>query len=130
MNRSSFTNSACLILAFACFCTSVQAVTVPGPLVDTQWVENNKTSIKIIDARGDMPSYADAHIPLAALVSFKAVRGDSIEEGLPLQDMHLSKEAFEELMRAAGVSTAMLSSLRIQRMSPATWQSPPTSTGR
>ena len=81
------------------------ASSLPGPLVDTAWLEAHRQRVKIIDVRGDMQSYATGHLPNAVFIPFGKVRANAAEDGVVLQDMHLSQEQFEELMRNAGIST-------------------------
>lgn len=82
-----------------------QAETLVNPLVDTDWLQRNRQAVKVIDTRGDTKSFELSHVSGAVLIPFSNVRANSVEDGVPLQDMHLSPEAFDGLMRSAGINS-------------------------
>lgn len=101
--------------------TGVAAATrVAGPLVDTAWVASRLQSpdVVVIDVRDDPANFdrqlsdkekADpkaplvGHIPGARLLDWKLVRETREIDGVKLDKMVLTPEAFEKLMRQLGV---------------------------
>ncbi|WP_296698928.1 sulfurtransferase [Thiocapsa sp. UBA6158] len=106
---------------------SALALEVPGPLVDTAWVEENQNEIVILDARKDIQSFirkssagevggvqacgasgsgggVSGHIPGAALVDWKDYAVKEKVGGIELLDMIPSKADFEKLMQQSGVN--------------------------
>ncbi len=98
------------------------AATVPGPLVEADWLASNLDKVKILDARADTRSFngqpvyikdkkgkqhlvrVGGHIPGAALVDYSRLRGDVTIDGKKVTRMLLPKKKFEGLMQAAGVN--------------------------
>jgi thiosulfate/3-mercaptopyruvate sulfurtransferase len=118
-----------LMLLALSFLTCAQAVTVPGPLVDTEWLAENLDNVVILDVRKDKESFEKrprgtgpvnpcgpgarkgpqpllvaGHIPDAVLVPWKAVTGKRKVEGVEIKVIVPEKEKFEKLMRESGVN--------------------------
>ena len=99
------------------------AISVPGPLVETSWLAENKKDIVILDIRQDIKSFnkkslfkldkkkkkkslvkVGGHIPGAVLVNYKKIRGQQMIGGRKVIKMNLTKAAFEKLMQSSGVN--------------------------
>lgn len=121
-------------LAFACILTAAviplaNATEVPGPIVDAEWLAANLDGVVILDVRNDTKSFtakpkkaggiagiqgcggkkgADiqvaGHIPGAALVSWKQVRQKREIDGVEIDKLIPSEDAFTELMQSHGVN--------------------------
>ena len=104
------------------FSFTAQAAKVPGPLVDSNWVEKNLRDIVILDIRQDVKSFTakpqiavdkktkkksivrvGGHIPGAVLVDYKKIRSKQKINGLEIDKMLLGKAAMEKLMQSNGV---------------------------
>lgn len=102
---------------------AAQAVQVPGPLVDTNWLAKHAGEVTILDVRKDVKSFTakprfskdkktgklalkkvGGHIPGAALVNYKKVRVDRVVDGKKLQKNIPDKADFEALMQEAGLN--------------------------
>ena len=93
-----------IILALPVGLAHADAKTLANPLVNTEWLQQNRDKVKVLDARGDAKTYELAHIGKAVLVPFNLMRANASEDGVPLQDMHLSPQAFEALMQSVGIN--------------------------
>lgn len=99
------------------------AVTLPGPLVDSDWLARQGDQVVILDIRKDIKSFNQkpaytkdkktgklklkrvaGHIPGARLVNYKQVRSKQKIDGREVTRMLPSKQDFEKLMRSAGVN--------------------------
>jgi thiosulfate/3-mercaptopyruvate sulfurtransferase len=117
--RSFFMMSMAL-LAWALGSAVQAAPRVPGPLVDTAWLaaRQGDAGVAIIDVRDDPANFdrqlsdkekADpkapivGHIPGARLLDWKLVRETREFDGVKLDKMVLTPDAFEKLMRQLGV---------------------------
>lgn len=99
------------------------AVSLPGPIVETDWLEKNKSNVVILDIRKDVKSFTKkpvfkksknpgkmklkkigGHIPGANLVNYKKLRASKKINGLKIIKLILSKSAFEKMMQSAGVN--------------------------
>jgi thiosulfate/3-mercaptopyruvate sulfurtransferase len=109
---------------------AVYAESVPGPLVDTQWLASNLDKVVILDVRENEDSFANkaeppklpvnpcgvrkateekpfivsGHIPGAVLVPWKEVIEKRKVGAVELKFMLPTKENFEKLMQKSGVS--------------------------
>ncbi len=108
------------------------SVQVPGPLVETDWLEANLEGVVLLDVRQDQESFqkraksgggpagmqacgatskdkaplvVSGHIPGAVLVPWKNVVVTRKEDGIELKGMRPNKQAFEEAMQKAGVNS-------------------------
>ena len=96
--------------------------TLPGPLVDTDWLEQHLDEVKILDVREDIESFTrravlvrkrftgdlrlrrtGAHIPGAVLVDFLNIRTSREIDGRNVRYLLPEKSEFEELMQSWGV---------------------------
>nr|VFK79873.1 MAG: thiosulfate/3-mercaptopyruvate sulfurtransferase [Candidatus Kentron sp. SD] len=122
-------------LVFLCFAwlvagASASAATLPGPVVDSDWLAKNLEKVVVLDARMDVKSFekkakgkgrvvnpcgpggkkakkpldGNGHIPGATLVKFKKVIGKYKANGKTIKFMAPKKENFEELMQRSGVN--------------------------
>jgi len=101
----------------------VKAASLPGPLVDTDWLAKNKSDVVILDVRKDVKSFTAkpiwrkdkktgkkilakvaGHIPGASLVNYKYVRDKITIGGKSVTRMVPPTFAFEKLMQEAGVN--------------------------
>ena len=84
---------------------SAQAGTVPGPLVDVNWLKANKDKVLLLDVRKDTASFTkEGHIPGSVLVPWKSVRENKKVMGKTIHGMLPAKDHFNALMRKAGAS--------------------------
>ena len=90
----------CLVLLFP---LSVMALDIPGPLVETGWLESNLQNIVLLDVRKKIEK-GTKRIPGASLVPWKKVRAKKKENGIDLIKMLPEKSAFEKLMQSVGVN--------------------------
>ncbi len=110
-------------LAILFLSSTAFAMKLPGPLVDTQWLANNKDKVVILDVRKDIKSFTKkpvfktskksgkrklvkvaGHIPGAILVNYKKLRSTRTINGRKVQKMIVSKSDFEKLMQSSGVN--------------------------
>ena len=99
---------------------AAQAVTLPGPVVTTQWLSQHKNEVNIVDVRSDPASFTKApafttekgvkslstlggHIPGALLLDFGKVRVARMVDGREIKWMLPDQQAFQSLMRGIGV---------------------------
>jgi thiosulfate/3-mercaptopyruvate sulfurtransferase len=99
------------------------AINLPGPLVETDWLAKNQRKVVILDIRKDVKSFikkpifvknkktgkyklkkVGGHIPGANLVNYKKLRAAKKINGLKIIKLILSKSAFEKMMQSAGVN--------------------------
>lgn len=117
-----------LLLLLLAAATQVQALQVPGPLVDTEWLEKNLSNVVVLDVRRDAQSFmrkaggggevagvqacgakgggggVSGHIPGAALVEWKTIAVKQKAGDVELYDMVPTQGDFEKLMRESGVN--------------------------
>ena len=103
--------------------STTSASSLPKPLVETDWLAKNKSSIVVLDIRKDVKSFTKkpiykkdkksgkmklvkvaGHIPGSILVNYKYLRTTKEINGRKVVKMMVSKAAFEKLMQASGVS--------------------------
>ena len=99
------------------------ASTLPGPLVETNWLSNNMSKVTLLDVRKDTKSFTrkpvfkrDAktkkpklskvggHIPGALLVNYKKIRSARTINGKKVTRLVPSKTDFEALMQTVGLN--------------------------
>ncbi|MCK4742863.1 MAG: sulfurtransferase [Sulfuriflexus sp.] len=112
-----------IFLGLLLFNLSLQAATLPGPVVDSAWLAKNLDKVVILDARKDIKSFTakpaykknkktgklklarvGGHIKGAQLVNYKKVRAKREIDGKTVTRMLPVKADFEKLMQAAGLS--------------------------
>ena len=100
-----------------------KTVSLPGPLVDTDWLEQNLDRVTILDVRDDIESFTrravlvrkrftgdlrlrqpGAHIPGAVLVDFLNIRTSREINGRNVRYLVPEQVEFEELVRSWGVN--------------------------
>lgn len=112
-----------IILAGNLVVNIAQAVTLPGPLVETDWLAMNMKNVTILDVRKDVKSFTSkpvfkkdkktgklklvkvgGHIPGAALVNYKKLRDKQKIGKNVVTRMLVGKDVFSSLMQEAGVN--------------------------
>lgn len=92
------------VLLLAGLSLPARAIELPGPLVGTEWLAENREQVLVLDVRNDPDSYRDGgHIIGAVRVDFGQLRGKAMEEGVELEGMSIAADAFEKAMQAAGL---------------------------
>jgi thiosulfate/3-mercaptopyruvate sulfurtransferase len=103
------------------------AVTLPSPLVDTEWLAKNRESVVILDIRDNADSFhkrskrgkaavnpcgvrrhdvnrpVAGHIPGAVLLRWRKIVSKRKVDGMKLSNMLLDKKPFEKLMSKKGL---------------------------
>ena len=111
------------ILAAQLLIANAHAVSLPGPLVDTDWLAKNSNNVLILDVRKDVKSFAAkpvwktdkktkkktlvkvaGHIPGASLVNYDKLRAKVSIGGKTVQKMLPGKSVFEKFMQSVGVN--------------------------
>ena len=99
------------------------AVSLPGPLVETDWLAKNMENVVILEIRKDVKSFTKkpvfkkdkksgksklkkvaGHIPGSILVNYKKLRTKIKVDGRTVQKMRVGKAAFEKVLQKAGVN--------------------------
>ena len=114
-----------LFSVFALFylATPVQALELPGPLLESGWLADKLDQVVILDVRKDVGSFTSqarmkkdkktgklslvsvgGHIPGARLLNYKKVRATRIIDGKEVTRMLPAQPDFEALMQQAGLS--------------------------
>ena len=103
--------------------SSAMSATVPGPVVETDWLKVNLSEIVVLDVRSDLKSFiakpkyktnaktgkkkfvsVGGHIKGAHLLNYKKARATRKVDGRDVTRMGLPKPAFEKLMQEAGIN--------------------------
>ena len=101
----------------------LQAATLPGPLVETDWLAQNLKNVLVLDVRKDVKSFTNkpvfskdkkagqlklkkvgGHIPGAVLVKYGSLRTNQVIDGKKVQKMIVDKASFEKVMQEAGAN--------------------------
>lgn len=82
----------------------LQAVDLPGPLVDGEWLVNNRDGVLVLDVRKATDTFAQGHIPGAVLVDVNRIRIEREIDGKLMTRMRPDATSFEAFMRAHGVN--------------------------
>ena len=101
----------------------VQAVTLPGPVVSSEWLANNLSDVQIIEVRTDLASYlrnpefdtdkktgkkflveVGGHINNSSLLDFKKVRVERLVDGKKIKFLIPEKADFEKLVQSLGIN--------------------------
>lgn len=99
------------------------AGTLPGPLVETDWLASNMNKVLVLEIRKDVKSFTrkpiyvknkktgkiklkkvGGHIPGSVLVNYKHLRSKQTIDGKSVQKMMVNKASFEKLMQATGAN--------------------------
>ncbi len=110
------------VLSFL-FIVPVQAVTLPGPLVETDWLAAHRSEVVILDVRARPEKYTakpvyrkdrktgkkkllavGGHIPGAVLVDYKKIRATRTIDGRKVTRMLPERASFARIMQEAGVN--------------------------
>lgn len=85
--------------------TMAHAITLPSPLVDSEWLSQNHDKVVILDVRKDLDSFVEAgHIANALLVNVKKIRINRIIDGIELTRMRPDSTSFENFMSTQGIN--------------------------
>lgn len=126
MNPRRISLAGALFCVLALLSATVSATQVPGPLVDTQWLQNNLDKVLVLDVRKDVKSFGKrskkagamnpcgvaqrkgplkvaGHIPGAVLVPWNKVTAKRKVVGKELKVLLPAKADFERLMQKSGV---------------------------
>lgn len=83
-----------------------ESSTLPGPLVDAEWLADNIDNVVVLDVRKDTDSFVtEGHIEGAILVNSKMVRVKPKQGGYELTGMIPNRNQYEQFMSAHGVAT-------------------------
>ena len=99
------------------------AGSLPGPLVETDWLAKNQKNVLVLEIRADVKSFTAkpvfakdkktgkdklkkvaGHIPGSVLVNYKDLRKDKTIDGRKVQKMLVDKADFEKVMQSAGAN--------------------------
>jgi thiosulfate/3-mercaptopyruvate sulfurtransferase len=81
-------------------------VTLPGPLVNADWLAENLSDVVVLDVRKEIDTFAsEGHISSAILVNVKKVRTTRTIDGVELTRMLPAPDYFSKFMADHGVST-------------------------
>jgi len=108
---------------FLFFNSLAQAVALPGPLVETDWLAAHRGDVVLLDVRANTAKYTrkprykkdkktgkqklvavGGHIPGAVLIDYKKVRATRTINGRKVTRLIPERPAFARLMQAAGVN--------------------------
>jgi thiosulfate/3-mercaptopyruvate sulfurtransferase len=81
----------------------LHAVELPGPLVNGEWLVENRDAVVVLDVRKETGTFADGHIPGAVPVDVTKIRIERGVEGKKLTRMRPDPASFEKFMRDHGV---------------------------
>jgi len=93
-----------LAISLVFFSGLLRAAHLPGPLVSTEWLTENKNDVTLLDIRANTKSFVGrGHIPGASVVDFKLIRAERVIDGRKVPAMQIGKMDFEKMMRSSGV---------------------------
>ncbi|MCE7528827.1 sulfurtransferase [Polynucleobacter sp. IMCC 29146] len=113
------------LILFACaMVTSVAyAITLPGPVVNAEWLANNLSAVQIVDVRSDITSFGrnpefvtdkasgkkslsevGGHIENSTLLNFKNARVERLVDGRKVKFLIPEQADFEKYIQAAGIN--------------------------
>ncbi|MGD8785493.1 MAG: sulfurtransferase [Thioalkalispiraceae bacterium] len=111
------------LLLFTTVVIAHASTTIPGPVVETDWLAQNQDKVVILDVRKDVKSFTKqplyykdkktgkqklgrvgGHIPGAQLVNYKKVRATKMIEGKKVTRMVPTPEDFQALMQRVGLN--------------------------
>jgi thiosulfate/3-mercaptopyruvate sulfurtransferase len=85
--------------------TAAHSLTLPTPLINTDWLSENLQSVVVLDVRKDIDSFLkEGHIEGAIFVNAKKIRTNRVVNGIELTRMMPSQSDFELFMSAHGIS--------------------------
>lgn len=113
-----------LALVFTAMVGLVQAVTLPGPVVNADWLAANLNEVQVIEVRTDLASYlrnpefdtdkktgkkflveVGGHISNSSLLDFKKVRVERLVDGKKIKFLIPEKADFEKLVQNLGINS-------------------------
>jgi|JYMV01.1.fsa_nt_gi thiosulfate/3-mercaptopyruvate sulfurtransferase len=85
--------------------TLVLSLTIPSPVIDSDWLSQNLDAVIVLDVRQDSQDFNQkGHIENAILVESKKIRVSRIIDNVILTGMRPEKATFEQFMSEHGVS--------------------------
>ena len=112
-----------LSLLFGLFSIAQAGASLPGALVETDWLAKNRDKVVILDVRNDVKSFTQkpvykkdkksgksklvkvgGHIPGARLVNYKNVRATRMIDGKKVTRMVPARKDFQEFMQSVGLN--------------------------
>lgn len=115
-----------LAVGLGAIAPNVLAVELPGPLVDVAWLLAHRSEVQVVEVRSDVDSFsqepelgkpdaagrravvkAAGQIPASLLIDFSKIRVDREVNGVKAKLMLPSREAFQQLVRDAGVHAGL-----------------------
>lgn len=109
--------------SLSAFAALSHAVTLPGAIVDAEWLAKNKADVQVVEITSDVASFTrkpeidiDAktgkkvmtemggHIDGSALIDFTKVRAEKLIDGKKVKYLIPEKEDFEKIVQNAGVN--------------------------
>jgi thiosulfate/3-mercaptopyruvate sulfurtransferase len=113
-----------LAVVFTAMVGLVQAVTLPGPVVNADWLAANLNEVQVIEVRTDLASYlrnpefdtdkktgkkflveVGGHISNSSLLDFKKVRVERLVDGKKIKFLIPEKADFEKLVQNLGINS-------------------------
>jgi len=82
----------------------LRADELPGPLVNGEWLVNNRDGLMVLDVRKETGTFAEGHIPGAILVDVNRIRIEREIDGKTLTRMRPDPASFQQFMRAHGIN--------------------------
>lgn len=83
----------------------LQAAGIPGPLVDGEWLAENRDAVVVLDVRKEIAGFAEGHIPDAVPVDVNTIRIEREIDGKKMTRMRPDPASFEQFMRDHGVDS-------------------------
>ncbi len=96
-----------LLVLFIC-CGPLRAAELPGPLVDAEWLVENRNAALVLDVRKTTKTFVKGHIPGAILVDVNLIRIERKISDKNMTRMRPDATSFEQFMRAHGVDNNSL----------------------
>lgn len=116
-------NKVFSVLFLSCLAIPAWAMSVPSPLVDSAWLENNRKNVVILDIRKDTKSFTKkpvfkkdkktgkkklkkvgGHIEGAVLVNYKKIRAKRKVNGIKMVKLIPARKKFEKFIQKHGVN--------------------------
>jgi thiosulfate/3-mercaptopyruvate sulfurtransferase len=110
-------------VSFSTFAALAQAVTLPGSVVDAEWLAKNKSEVQIVEVTSDVASFlrnpeietdiktgkkvlaeVGGHIEGSALLDFTKIRAERMIEQKKVKYLIPEKADFEKLVQTAGIN--------------------------
>ncbi len=93
-----------IIPMFFAYAGAAAALDVPGPLVDSAWLEQHLQQAIVLEIGKKVGDFGTNHIPGARFIEWDKVNVKLVEDGVEYEKMRPSAEGMTALMRASGVN--------------------------